>query len=275
MVRIVQLSDAHLRAQGQPALRIVETNMLAVRAVAAVNALDPQPDFVIFTGDLADQGGEAEYSVARPILEQLKAPYAVIAGNHDSAADLKTCFADREWASQMPGDSLQFAVAIGDVRLIGLNSAVAGKPYGNLDDQELAWLADRLAEFRDDPVIVALHHPPIVTGLEAMDRSRLRNAAELADILKTHDKVLRVICGHVHRPITAAFGGTIAISAPGIAHQVTFDLSSGNPQTFCLEPPAFLVHAYDEVNGLVTHMAYVESYPGPYPFWPADGIVWP
>jgi len=75
-----------------------------------------------------------------------------------------------------------------------------------------------------------------------------------------------VICGHVHRPMFARFGGTIASAVPSPAHQVTLDLNADAPSAFSLEPPAFALHRYDPRTGLVTHHAYVDDADGPYPF---------
>ena len=33
-----------------------------------------------------------------------------------------------------------------------------------------------------------------------------------------------------------------------------------------MEPPAFQLHSYGKGEGVVSHMVYVERYPGPYPF---------
>lgn len=275
MTLVAQLSDLHLRPRGLPALRVVESNMLAERAVAAVNALDPVPDFVIVTGDLADKGETAAYRMAREILDRLKPPYAVVAGNHDCAATLKQCFSDRDWARQMPGDSLQFALTVKDLRVIGLNSAVAGRPHGHLEAEELEFLARALAAGPAVPTIIALHHPPVLTGVEHMDRINLHNAAALAAIVEGHGNVLRIVCGHDHRMIVAPFAGTVVTVAPGTAHQVLLDLRSGGQSGFTFEPPAFLLHAYSARAGLVTHMAHVERYAGPFPFAPDRTADWP
>ena len=274
MTLIAQITDPHLRAQGVPAYRIVETNMLAERAISAVNALDPQPDFTIVTGDLVDKGSPNEYSVGRRILDQLNSPYAIVAGNHDSSAELKKCFSDREWATQMPGDSVQFSITVGEVRIVGLNSAVDNKPYGHLTADELAWLSEELAADPDVPTIIALHHPPILTGLQGMDRSKLRNSDDLKELLSGYGNIVRILCGHDHRPVFAPFGNTYVTIAPGMAHQVALDLRPDQPQQYNFEPPAFLLHKYQAETGLVTNMAYVENFPGPYPFWPDESVNW-
>src|SRR5258708_6715690 len=55
----------------------------AVKAVDDVNALDPQPDFVLFGGDLAQLGRHGELDLGRQILSQLKAPVKMMVGEHD------------------------------------------------------------------------------------------------------------------------------------------------------------------------------------------------
>ena len=275
MTLIAQITDLHMRARGIPAYRVVESNMLAERAVDAVNALDPQPDFVIVTGDLADKGLEEDYVQAKETLGRLKAPYASIAGNHDSAAQMKKSFSDHAWASQMPGDSLQFTIDIGDIRLIGLNSAVEGKAHGFLDDHELEWLTRELDGSRDRPVVLVIHHPPILTGVSHMDRINLKNADALADVIRDRSNILRILCGHDHRPVFAPFAGTYVTISPATAHQVALDLKPDGPSAFVFEPPAYLLHSYTPQTGLVTNMAYVERFPGPYPFWSDKSFTWP
>ena len=62
------------------------------------------------------------------------------------------------------------------------------------------------------------------------------------------------------------FAGTVAQIAPSVTHAVTLDLSEASPSTFHMEPPAYLLHSFREGAGFVTHTAYVERSPGPYPF---------
>jgi hypothetical protein len=51
-----------------------------------------------------------------------------------------------------------------------------------------------------------------------------------------------VVCGHLHRHITRRFGGTIAMTAPGPAHQVALDLDPQAASRFRMEPPGYLLH---------------------------------
>ncbi|HYP13874.1 MAG TPA: metallophosphoesterase, partial [Bryobacteraceae bacterium] len=54
----------------------------ALRAVDDVNRLDPQPDFVLFGGDLAQLGQPEELEIGRQILKDLKAPVKMMVGEH-------------------------------------------------------------------------------------------------------------------------------------------------------------------------------------------------
>jgi Icc protein len=60
----------------------------AIRAVDDVNRLDPQPDFVLFGGDLAQLGAKEELEIGRQILKDLKAPVRMMVGEHDWFLDL-------------------------------------------------------------------------------------------------------------------------------------------------------------------------------------------
>ncbi len=60
----------------------------AIRAVEDVNRLDPQPDFVLFGGDLAQLGAKEELEIGKQILKDLKAPVHMMVGEHDWFLDM-------------------------------------------------------------------------------------------------------------------------------------------------------------------------------------------
>src|ERR1051326_1151692 len=87
----VQLSDTHWGFEG-PAVNPDPKGTL-VKAVAAVNALDDRPDFVVFTGDLThttDDGGVRRDRMLgfRDVVGRLKTKKVYfMAGEHDAALD--------------------------------------------------------------------------------------------------------------------------------------------------------------------------------------------
>ncbi|MDQ0316344.1 phosphodiesterase [Amorphus orientalis] len=274
MTTIVQLTDLHLRPRGTPALRVVETNMFAARAIRAVATLTSRPDAVIVTGDVADTADPRAYELAHELLAALPVPVYLLAGNHDSARTMRSAFADWPGVSEAPSDRVHYAAEIGDLRLVALDTSVEGQPYGSLGNEQLAWLDATLAAAPDRPTLIAMHHPPFTTGIAHMDRTRLTDSDAFAEIVSAHRQVRRIVCGHVHRTVVAPFGGTHAMIVPGVAHQVALDLTATSAAQFVMEPPAYGIHAWTGED-LVSHVAYVEAFPGPYPFSPAEGVFWP
>lgn len=273
MTTFVQLTDLHLRPRGAPALRIAESNMLSARAVKAVRALLPAADAVIVTGDVADTGDPREYEVAKELLGALSVPVYVMPGNHDSADEMRAAFADWPGVRDVPADHFSYTADIGNVRLVVLDTSVPGEPHGELGSAQLAWLDARLAEVTDRPTVIAMHHPPFRTGLAHMDTYDLRDGEAMAEVVGRYSHVERILTGHVHRMIVSAFAGTSVMIMPGVSHQVELNLDPEARAQIVLEPPAYGVHTWVG-SGLVSHMAYVESYPGPYPFTPARGVAW-
>lgn len=263
---IAQITDLHIRPRGQPAYRVAETNMLVERAIDALMGLRHRPDVVLVTGDMTDCGLAEEYRQLRQMLKRLTVPTYMVPGNHDRRELFRQAFPDHPF---MEGDQgfLQFVVEEHPVRLIGLDTVVPGASEGGLCETRLAFLEDALDRDADRPTIIFMHHPPFDCGYRHMDRIRLMEGADrFKSIVSGRGNVERVLCGHHHRPIHTRFAGTIASVAPGVAHQVALDFNEDFGGALVLEPPAFELHLYRPEIGLVSHMVYVERYPGPYPF---------
>ncbi len=269
---LAQISDLHIKRPGALAYRRVDTAAALSHCIARLNALAPRPDAVVVTGDLVDHGSAEEYEHLRTLLAPLEIPYYLLVGNHDGRDALRDAFGEQAWL-RAGGEFVQYAVDVGPVRLIALDSQVPQQSAGALCEARLSWLAAELEAARGMPVIIALHHPPFVSGIGHMDRQRLDPASSerLAAIVGRYPNVERVICGHVHRPISVRFAGTVASAVPAPAHQVALDLRENAPSAFRLEPAAFALHWYDGATGLVTHHAYIDEGEGPYPFYEPDG----
>ena len=270
---VVQLSDTHVRLPGELAYRRVDTSALLARAMAAVNALPQPADAVVVTGDLTDSGRADEYAQLRELLAPLSCPVYLMPGNHDDGAVLRRAFPDHAELAQRPcGERVCWAVDVKGLFLVALDSTVPHATHGELEDEQLEWLDRTLATRPLVPTLVAVHHPPFATRIGHMDDVGLLHGADaLARVIGRHRQVERVIAGHLHRPIECRFGGTIAMTGPSIAHQVVLDLAPDAPAMFRMEPPAFLLHVWAPPAPLVTHLAYVDAYDGPHPFFDGNG----
>jgi hypothetical protein len=72
--------------------------------------------------------------------------------------------------------------------------------------------------------------------------------------------VERVVCGHLHRSIQSRWAGTLALTAPGTAHQVGLDVQQGAGLCVTLEPPGYALHLWRPELGLVSHVANVGEF---------------
>jgi len=263
---ICQLTDLHVCARGASSNRVSETNMLTTRAFRTVAAMRPAPDVVLITGDLTESGMPAEYANLTALIRQyLPLPVYVIPGNHDRRDNFRNALAHLPGVTTDPV-YVQYAVEEFPVRLVMLDTVVFGSGHGELRDEQLAWLDRTLAEMPDKPTLIGMHHPPFGCGIAHMDRIALREPEAFAAVIARHAQVRRVICGHHHRTIFAQVGQAIASIAPSVAHQVELSFDPTDRGAFNFEPPAFHLHRWTADGGIVTHTAYVDTFPGPYPF---------
>jgi 3',5'-cyclic-AMP phosphodiesterase len=265
---IAQITDTHIRPEGVLAYQRLDTAPYLARAVKHLQRLKPRPDVVLATGDLVDAGSSEEYRRLHDLLAPLPMPVYLIPGNHDDRAALADAFSDHAYLPR-PVRFIQYVVEEYPVRLVALDTLVPGQVGGLLCEERLRWLAARLAEAPDRPTVIFMHHPPFTTGIVRMDSYGLANAREFAEVVQRHQQVERIVCGHLHRPIQARVGGTLASTAPSTAYQVALDLEPGHPLMFTMEPPACQLHLWAADTGLVTHTSYIDDFDGPYLF--SDG----
>jgi len=206
-------------------------------AVESVRRLPDPPDAVLMSGDLAENAADGEYEIVRELLAQLGAPVYVLPGNHDDRDTLRRHF-------DVPGPMgtpVQYAVDLGPLRLVVLDSTRPGEERGELDADRLSWLDAELAGAPDQVTLIALHHPPVSTGNAAWDEIGLPAADRraLGDVLQRHPQVRRVVAGHVHRTMTAE---RAVLTVPSTYMQTRLSFNSDEIEIVA-EPCGFAVHA--------------------------------
>ena len=271
-LRIAQISDLHIKSPGELAYGRVDTAKALERCIAALNAFEPAPDFVVISGDLVDTPNAQEYEHFKRLLAPLKLPFAGIPGNHDGRELMRAAFPNAPYA--LPSGALNQKIELGEIDLLLLDSSVPGKPHGELEAPTLQWLEATLASSAERPALLFLHHPPFVAGIWHMDRQNLRNAADLDAIIRRHSRVRAIATGHVHRATLTMFAGVPCTICPSPNHAVDLDLAQLRVPSFKVEAPAFHLHNWfaDEFFGhLVTHHVPIGDFDGPHPFFGPDG----
>lgn len=266
MMRILQISDFHLRGDGRKSFRVVDTQACLKTASAHLHSLRQKPDIMVITGDLADSGDERAYRLLKESLSDLPFPIFAVPGNHDRRDRMRSILA--EWCPAQPGTApfLCCAVERDEARLLLVDSMAPGSHSGHAHETCMRWLDEELQARPGVPTLVFMHHPPFVTGMGAMDES-YENISALADVIGRAPWV-RLCCGHMHRPIFTVWAGVPAMTAPSASMQIDLDLSPEGGDTFVMEAAGYLLHDLDHGvwNSHVCQIYGTPGYDGPYPF---------
>ena len=204
------ISDTHMyvRTKNQ---RFVKG---AVKAVEDVNALDPQPDFVLFGGDLAQLGRPEELTQGKEILSALKAPVKMMVGEHDWFYDMGTkwqeLFGPPNYSFDWKGVHVVVLMSVHEKdfwtargftpaqrmdTVAGLDNPVQSR--FEVGDEEREWLKNDLAKVATSTPLLVFSHSPLYKYYRNWN-FWTEDAEQVYAILKPYPNVT-VIHGHTHQ----------------------------------------------------------------------------
>jgi 3',5'-cyclic-AMP phosphodiesterase len=218
-----------------------------------VHTLRPAPDAVLVTGDLTEHSDDAEYDQVRELLASLDAPLFVLPGNHDDPAALRRHFA----VPGVDGGPVQYAADLGGLRLVVVDTTRPGENPGALTEDRLSWLDAALAAEPGTPTVLAMHHPPLFTGIPPLDAIGLpaEDRRALGAVMERHPHVCRIVAGHMHRTIAGELGGCAVLAGPSTYMQARLDLQSQELE-LVPDPAAFALHVLRD-GELISHVQTV------------------
>ena len=227
-LRIVQISDLHLKAQPSQLWGAdVDAGLQAV--LTHIQARQPAPDLILATGDLVGDEPEA-YLRLHPCLERLGVPVYCLPGNHDFPGALSQAL---HWGRVRRSRYVQ----MGNWQLVLLDSSFPGTAVGHLASGELALLDTVLATEPKRPTLVALHHHPVpIPGMDWMNTMIVSNHAALWAVLERYTQVRAVVFGHIHAEFSGQRGAVQVLAAPATSMQ--FHPQTPEPQVDD-QPPGY------------------------------------
>jgi Icc protein len=251
---IAQITDIHLGFEpGNPD----EFNRQRLDcALRSLRKMEPRPDLLLATGDLADAGDDLEsYARLKLAVADLPFPVYFALGNHDGRDAFRATFPD----APMPDGFHQYAIEDFPLRILVLDTLEEGRHGGNFCETRAGWLSERLAEAPERPTLIVLHHPPIESGLSWMtENPEAEWVKRLEAIVAAKGNIVAVIAGHLHRPVVTRWAGTVLAICPSTAPQVALDFLPIDPETpdgrpmIVAEPPWYALHLWNGAT-LVSH----------------------
>ena len=218
MTLLIQITDTHILPPGEILYDEVDTTLHLAETVQQINRMRPLPDVVMITGDLVEHGDTAAYKHFLELIKPLKMPSYVLAGNHDNPQVMTEVFTG---TSYFPTSDSTFQYAVEDLpfRILALNSRSDGTELPEFDEHRLSWLKRELGQ-SDKPTLIALHHPPMITGIELIDMGGSEWFQGIKSAVAEANHVKLVICGHCHTDMCGRMGPVPVYMAPATAHQL-------------------------------------------------------
>ena len=157
-LHFVQISDSHI-GFNKPANPDVAATLQA--AVARINGLPAQPEFLIHTGDLSHDSQPAQFDALDQILRGASARQVYyVPGEHDTSMDDGKQYLERYSKALGAKGSGWYSFTHKDVHFVALNNSAVMEGMGHLGDEQLAWLEANLkGQPASRPVVVFAHIP--------------------------------------------------------------------------------------------------------------------
>lgn len=211
-IRILQLTDFHLLAEGKQTMLGMDTEQSFTDVLNAANSSGLPPDLALLTGDLVQDTEASAYLRLRRRLAPLAYPCYCLPGNHDDLGLIPQFLA---------GGHIHFQpqICLDRWQIICLNSTIPHQPYGRLAENQFALLETLLAQESDRFALVTLHHHPVPSGSQWMDTMLLEESERFLGVLERFPQVRCVVFGHVHQAMDSTHKGIRLLGTPSTCFQ--------------------------------------------------------
>ncbi|CCO23463.1 metallophosphoesterase family protein [Maridesulfovibrio hydrothermalis] len=261
-VRFAVIADPHLDIKGKNGVKMGADSLECVKKTVAALNMEQDLTFVMVCGDLLLNGEWENARALKAELDRLKAPYMVVAGNHDFVPSAEkrrkgfTYLTIEEFVKffeghgyEKNGERYYSREIVPGLRVIGLdaNLPLTPKKWGGvLPKEQMSWLDKELTKNKDSLHIVFIHHNIVSwSGDELKGGSKqwfcIDNAVEVRDLLAKHAAVApMIISGHRHIALNLKeLNGVNYITSPSInTHPMRYSIYDVNHTGFSWQTPS-------------------------------------
>ena len=218
----VQISDSHIGFNKDPNHEVTKTLQ---EAVDKINALEEQPAFVIHTGDITHLATAAQFDTAAQILKGARAGQVYyVPGEHDVFTDEGKLYLERfgrgtrgqGWQS-FDYNGVHFIGLVNVLNLKqGSGTGLGGSGFGQLGQEQLAWLQQDVKGLSSSTPIVVFAHIPLWTIYPDWGWGTDESEQALSN-LKRFGSVT-VLNGHIHQVLQKVEGNVTFHTARSTAY---------------------------------------------------------
>jgi len=208
-IRFIVVGDPHVSAniKGNEVNITDKGNKRLEQVVNFVNKSDV--DFVVFIGDMANDGSRKSNELVKSILKNLDKKYYVVAGNHDIIVSnniFEKYYGPMERIEYIKGYQLLF---------IGIYKET------NEDRTVLKWSFDFNKADKDAPTLVFIHGPVTDLPIECLhcqikNKEILEYAKSIRTELERFNNLIGVYSGHIHYDSDQIINGTRYVTVNGL-----------------------------------------------------------
>jgi len=224
------ITDLHLDVNGESNWQYREKSIpLFIDALRQLQRL-PKLNFVVFGGDQIHYGPNDKESldVFQKWTAHLNMPYYVLLGNTEVSPVAGVSKLNKEdfiraWTSRglRPGHTSWAFEPVKNVRVIGFDVTVEGKPYGEAGLLELKWLEGELKENKSKKLIILFTHQLLMPA-SPRDKSpewsfwMVKNHTRVTEIIEKYPNVRLVVSGHHHASKVETAGKITYVCDPAV-----------------------------------------------------------
>lgn len=239
-VTFVHLTDLHVGNPAVPDDHLYSDTTTTLRAILSdIKALQPQPKFIVASGDLTNRGDAGSYENLKALVAEagLTMPILYALGNHDRRDGFYPTMLGRSENLDAPYDH---AEVIAGVHVIVLDSSVPNKVGGAFEPGQLDWLKAELDKHAELPKLLVMHHAPALDETPGMEWESLAYAdtTALRDAVAGKN-VIGILSGHIHYDRVANWYGIPCVV--GIGQHAATDVLWLHEGLRMLEGAAFAI----------------------------------